>query len=373
MFSRVFVLSFSSFFCVAASSVTALAEQIAVEKCNATLVQSTYTSNQGRFRDWRLAQHVSQSTYEEIKKGAGVNAVIYGIPMGASWNDFQKNISSERQDRQESLTESEFQNIAWTGLDANNVAAYTACVNGLVQSTQGINLAIIRSTESEITARIYYSPKGAQSTTVPIIWSGSGRAYATDDLPKVAVSGQRDLIFKRPDSGSATLGVFSADAGDSSSVVLLALPPVPPAPPPDNLATACAITDNATVTSLSNGQSATWECPALKAGKYKVSFSVGGSTPQGMSRVNYSVRLEPTAGPATSLSTQGVADFNVPPKPGLYPSIFQTNDQNVDLPKGIVQVRLALGGVYSHLNFANGNFGSVQIPHNVSIHLKLLE
>src|SRR4051812_43998989 len=62
------------------------------EQCQDALVKSTYTSQSQASDDWRLAKLVSQSSYDEIKQSAGVNVVIYGVPVGASYDDFRKRI-----------------------------------------------------------------------------------------------------------------------------------------------------------------------------------------------------------------------------------------------------------------------------------------
>jgi hypothetical protein len=350
----------------------AQAESLPVEKCNGALVQSTYMLKEGRFRDWRLAERVSQSNYEEVKKSAGLSAQIYGVPLGASWSDFQKNISESRQEKQESLTESEFRNIAWTGLNDGNVAAYTACVNALVTSTKGISLALLRSTETEITAQLYYNPKGSQSTKVPILWTGSGAKLALDALPGEAINGVRDIIFNRPKETSAMIGVFSPEVGDSSSVVLLPLPPVDHSQPVKELPSICEFKETPGDVSVPSAGTKSWLCPPLKAGKYHVSFSVKASTPQGMTRVGYSITAEPTNGEPVTLKSGGTADLSVPPKPGLFPSVFAA-DQTIELPGGSVRLILSINNVFSHLDFKNGNFGSVQLSKNVDIHLQRLE
>lgn len=339
----------------------ASAEQIDVAKCGTALVQATYNRSEARFRDWRLAQHVTEATYNEIKKSAGLNVVIYGVPVGANWDEFRKNITNSSNDRTESLTESEYKNIAWTGLESNNVAAYSACLDALVTAAKGLSLTVIRATEQEVIVRLSYFPRGAaMGNTSPIDWGGLGVGLFVDKPPAEAVTGHREIALKRPQAGEVSVSVFSKEAGDGSSIILSAIkPPPPPAP---EFPAKCAISQENANKSLRRNGVAEWDCPALRARQYRVQFQVGGHTPQGATRINYSVRLKPAAtAEAITLSSINVGDFSVPPNPNLFPGKFFINDQKVTIPKGVVTFSLAIAGVYGHHDFKNGDWGAVNI------------
>jgi hypothetical protein len=57
--------------------------------CESALVLSTYNKQLAYQSDWRVADLVDSATYDRIKHDAGVNAVIYGIPVGANYSDFK--------------------------------------------------------------------------------------------------------------------------------------------------------------------------------------------------------------------------------------------------------------------------------------------
>jgi hypothetical protein len=44
--------------------------------------------------DVALAQSVTEKQYNEMKQAGGVNAIIYGIPAGANWNDYQQHVQA---------------------------------------------------------------------------------------------------------------------------------------------------------------------------------------------------------------------------------------------------------------------------------------
>ena len=85
--------------------------------CDSALVRATYNKIDQQYVDWRLAEKVDEGTYNQIKTEAGANAVIYGVPVGASYGDFQENIKSLKREHQESYTSQTYRNILWTGLD----------------------------------------------------------------------------------------------------------------------------------------------------------------------------------------------------------------------------------------------------------------
>src|SRR5579864_8162883 len=99
----------------------------AQQVCDAALIKSTYNSFTSDQTDWRLATLVSEKDYNEIKQDAGGNALIYGIPVGANYSDFQRNIHDKLQTHTESLSRNQIRNILWTGLDPNSPGAYHDC------------------------------------------------------------------------------------------------------------------------------------------------------------------------------------------------------------------------------------------------------
>src|SRR5271165_623423 len=56
--------------------------------CDVNLFKSAYQGNSSIKDDFRLAQYVSQETWDNASHNAGANAVIYGIPVGASYSDY---------------------------------------------------------------------------------------------------------------------------------------------------------------------------------------------------------------------------------------------------------------------------------------------
>lgn len=119
--------------------------------CDKALVESTYNKFSSDHLDWRLASQVTRNTYDEIKHDAGANAVIYGFPVGATYDDFQKRVTESSNTINTSLTHDQALNIMWTGLDPNASSAYSACLQANVLESRGLHTVVKSATNHDIT------------------------------------------------------------------------------------------------------------------------------------------------------------------------------------------------------------------------------
>jgi hypothetical protein len=165
------------------------------ENCSDALVRATYNRIASSSSDWRIARHVSEKDYDEIKKSAGLSAVIYGVPIDASYDDFQKRIREKTDRYNESLTQSQLTNILWTGLDPNSGSLYTECIKSRIFSQRGLRLAVRSATASEVAIWISWSPRGDDKNPRPE-WSFSGDGI--DRMPKLLAAGERIVVLPRP-------------------------------------------------------------------------------------------------------------------------------------------------------------------------------
>lgn len=139
------------------------------------------------------------------------------------------------------------------------------------------------------------------------------------------------------------------------------------------LNSACAVDNAGRKISLSRGQSATWPCPSMAPGKYTATFSVGGDTPQGASRVTYSVHIRTASGQIIPLTSRECADIHIDPKdwkPALCPSALVANGDNITIPQGDVDFVVVVSGVAGQNDFRNQNFGSFDLDKTVNIGLQ---
>ena len=195
--------------------------------CSDALVKSTYRNLSSSHLDRRLATFVSQSSYEEIKHNAGANATIYGVPVGASYGDFQQRSSQSSQSVNQSLTQDEATNILWTGLDPNAPSAYSACLQSISGQQRGIHLAVKAASDSEVTILVTWHPEGSDPSYATLGWQWSGGGASR--LPKTVAAGSTMVVLPRP--GNATMLTVNF-IGSSDNLMIVPLPKIIPIPHP---------------------------------------------------------------------------------------------------------------------------------------------
>lgn len=324
-------------------------------ECAKVLIKSTFSLKSGRFKDWRLANHVDKQTYQEAKDSVGVDGEIYGVPIGADWDEFRKNIQKASEDHKESLTEWETLNILWTGIDATTAHAYTACIDAAASNQVGIHLSVGRMTDTDITLRLKWTPMGGGHDTVALSWSGS-LAHSPDLPKKITVGPGLSFVVKRP-SQQSNLAVNIESQGAGDSVTLFPLPPVPPPLP-----THFEKTTNENTQPLQNGSSATWVVPALQEGTYQVSVaqSARSQADGEWLRINYSISLD-----GTLISEPG-AWFDINPPGASHTAVA---NKVVQLRGRASSITLTIAGVYDHANFQNGSAGAIVLDNTTKISL----
>jgi hypothetical protein len=164
--------------------------------CDGALVKSTYSSFSSDQIDWRIATLVSEKDYNEIKQEAGGTAVIYGVPVGANYAEYQQNVHDKLQTYNESLTRNQVRNILWTGLDPSSPGAYGECLRTQVLASRGLHMAVKTATKTDITILVRWNPQGTDPANIPVVWNWKGAAAAS--LPQNVQQGEATVIVLRP-------------------------------------------------------------------------------------------------------------------------------------------------------------------------------
>lgn len=196
-----------------------------VSACDAALIKSTYNRIESSHLDWRLASMVDRKTYEEIKHTAGASAVIYGIPVGANYDDFRRRAARESSRYAESLTHDHAINIMWTGLDSKAGSAYSECLAAVVLTLRGLHLTVRSATVNDVAILVTWVPQGeGDRRTIDVTWSGLTRESSGELLPTRMTAGGRTVLVDRP----LTQRNLAVNAPGFTGFVVLA--PLPPSP-----------------------------------------------------------------------------------------------------------------------------------------------
>jgi hypothetical protein len=190
--------------------------------CDPALVKDTYSSMSAEHVDYRLATFVSEDDYNQAKHDASGSGVIYGVPMGATWSDFQENIHKFTQSMSTSLTHDQARNVIWTGLSKTSAKAYIACINASL-SSGGLHLEVKEATNTDVTILATWIPVGSRdsSQAAPTwAWSGPSRV----GLPKKLTAGQTIISLKRPNRPMQLVANFD---GRAASVIITPFPGQP--------------------------------------------------------------------------------------------------------------------------------------------------
>lgn len=180
--------------------------------CDSALIISTYNSFSSDHIDWRLATLVTEKEYDEIKHDEGVNAVIYGIPVGQNYSDFQKSVREKQKSYKESYVRDQLRNIQWTGLDPNGAGAYKKCLESEVLNGRGLHLAVKSATDNDVAVIVSWNPQlnDPPSITADWKWAEKGKA----DLQTHIQQGTTTVVIPRPKQVH-TLAINFPGASDS--------------------------------------------------------------------------------------------------------------------------------------------------------------
>ena len=194
--------------------------------CNKALILSTYNSVSSDRLDYRLAESVDEETYKKIKEkhGGGITVPIYGVPVGANYDQFKDNVRRYKrsQNRTESLTKEQETSIRWTGLDPNSVTTHRECLNYALATTRGtVILTVLYATETDVSVVLRYNKATGQPDTIDIAWSTNLKTNDGRPLPRTLSSGaDRYIIFGQP-TASQQIAVNTAVGGAVVQVAAL--------------------------------------------------------------------------------------------------------------------------------------------------------
>jgi hypothetical protein len=234
--------------CVAILSLPIAAYCQGTGDCTSALVKATYNRLDVSHSDWRIATLITENEWDTASKAGGANAVIYGIPVGASYSDFQNRVREKVNSYNESLTQSQLINIAWTGLDPSSEEGYITCI---LASQQGLQMYVNAATKKEVSLRVRWNGTGDEPRSATPSWTWNGPTNKA--LPSTLSAGYTVIVLPRPDEPRILAANFR---GHDASVVITPYPPPPP--PPEYTYVPCIETYASTV---ADGWGDNWSAP----------------------------------------------------------------------------------------------------------------
>lgn len=196
-----------------------------VSSCDAALVKDTDYSFSKLSYDYRLATLVSQKDWNEKSTGASADAVIYEIPIGLSYADYQNSVRQVLTSRNESISLDETRQLAIEKLSNNGRDTYLSCLKSL-HSSVGIALYVSKITKNTMTLKLEYNA-GPGYVHLPLLlsWSG-GHVLQNTKYPKLIGPGATKMItLVRPKSDSETITVTGGAFSDAVDIYAPASPP----------------------------------------------------------------------------------------------------------------------------------------------------
>jgi hypothetical protein len=195
------------------------ASGLMAQDCSDALVASTYRLQSTDNRDFRLASFVTEKQYEDAKHGGNANVLIYDVPVGADYSDFQSRSREMTNKLKVRITHEQAINAMWTGIPPEGFEAYNNCIDRQL-SAHGVHMAVKFATPTQVTVKVRYVPVGRTDPPVArLAWTWAGDRAA---LPTTLPPGETTITLKRP-SVEQQLTVNSNGTGDT--VIISPLPP----------------------------------------------------------------------------------------------------------------------------------------------------
>lgn len=200
--------------------------------CDAVLVKTVASMGQSSKVDWRMASLLDKETYDNIKRSNGFNAVIYGVPVGNSYEEFRANFNKMRTMTSETFRQEDVSSWSYEGVAQGALDAFVKCQEIQSRSDVGIHLFVNRMTEREATVVVKWTNPRGDADNAELKWV-LPQSFMSSPLPdKLSVNGEATIVVARPESGSMAVAVNSENGYTDDVAIPGPVPPprIPPRP-----------------------------------------------------------------------------------------------------------------------------------------------
>jgi hypothetical protein len=144
------------------------------EDCSTVLrFDETKFENSNNY-DWRMAESLTRDQWSEISHHANADAIVYGVPLGASWQDYHANAEHLDTAHQEQLSVQQNTALWMKTMSDNSVAAYRECIRNVGNTDPGLHLSPTAYTDDKEYLLLSYTPtRWTDPHVVSVTWQGS--------------------------------------------------------------------------------------------------------------------------------------------------------------------------------------------------------
>jgi hypothetical protein len=182
------------------------------------LAKDYYSDSQKRNLEIDYLKTIDSSTWEELRRSFGMSAVISGIPIGGSYNEFNQKRTSYLESVKYRRSESEARSIIQIATSDRAYTAYEACLRTTTTGSP-IRVWAARETMDSVELRVkYVNPAGVPRKTLESkLIGGSVKGAQTGELWSKSASAwgvmeeKTFTISRTPGTSSTVVTVFATD------------------------------------------------------------------------------------------------------------------------------------------------------------------
>ncbi|WP_316171259.1 hypothetical protein [Bradyrhizobium sp. SZCCHNRI1058] len=211
------------------SSTTALCQQ---QDCSKALIEYHRSGSSSLVSTLSAAYSMSEGEWSKRQQGGNANVVVYGVPLGASYQDFKERVSQRAEQFHIDRFDARAQSYAESDLSNNGLEAYKACLRG----NRGFELFAGDTSANTYTIHLLNQPAGGLDARIigsletPVNLSDQSADYLRRKIAGLHYAQAWDQAFVIQPRDPKQEVSFTVDFGDAFSKSIV-LPPLQIKPP----------------------------------------------------------------------------------------------------------------------------------------------
>lgn len=221
-------------------STAALCQQ---QDCSKALIEYHRSGSTSLVSTLSAAYSMSEGEWSRRQQGGSANAVVYGVPLGASYQDFKDRVSQRAEQFHIDRFDARAQSYAESDLSNNGLEAYKTCLRG----GGGFQLFAGDTSTNTYTVRLLNQPNGGLDARIvgsletPANLSEQSEAYLGKKIAGLHYAQAWDQAFIIQPRDPKQEVSFTVDFGNAVSKSIV-LPPLQIRPPRVELSSSASFT-----------------------------------------------------------------------------------------------------------------------------------